>query len=131
MCAPRGSVTLFFLTPLLFASTGRAEPDVRDTRLLTFPAVSGTHVAFVYADDLWIAGVDGGNVRRLTSDIGIESHPVFSLDGKIIAFSAQYDGNTDVYTIPVEGGAGANRIRIVAPVKNPTPTRSVERMRVR
>src|SRR5207249_7292445 len=45
------------------------------------------------------------NVRRLTSDIGVQSNPVFSPDGTVIAFSAQYDGNTDVYTMPVEGGS--------------------------
>ncbi len=78
--------------------------DVRDTRLLTQPAISKDHVAFVYAGDLWIAGSDGTNVRRLTSDVGVESHPAFSPDGTLIAFSAQYEGNTDVYAMPVEGG---------------------------
>jgi tricorn protease len=81
-----------------------AEPDIHDTRLLTQPAVSSRHVAFIYADDLWIADRDGKNVRRLTSDIGVESHPVFSPDGKTLAFSAEYEGNTDVYVLPVEGG---------------------------
>src|SRR5262249_925905 len=92
---------------VLFVAIGvaRAEPDVHDTRLLTYPAVSAHNVAFVYADDLFIADLDGRNVRRLTSDIGVESHPVFAPDGKTIAFSAQYDGNTDVYTIPVDGGS--------------------------
>src|SRR5262249_26527232 len=89
----------------VFSHVGHAEPDIHDTRLLTYPAVSSQNVAFVYADDLWIADLDGRNVRRLTSDIGVESHPVFSPDGKTIAFSAQYDGNTDIYTIPAEGGS--------------------------
>jgi tricorn protease len=100
------SVRLLSLVALAaLAGVVRADPDVHDTRLLTYPAVSAAHVAFVYADDLWVADLDGRNVRRLTSDVGVESHPVFSPDGKTIAFSAQYDGNTDVYTIPVEGGA--------------------------
>jgi tricorn protease len=81
-----------------------AEPDIHDTRLLSEPAVSARHIAFVYADDLWMADLDGKNVRRLTSDIGVESHPVFSPDGKTLAFSGQYDGNTDVYLLPIEGG---------------------------
>jgi tricorn protease len=78
--------------------------DVNDTRLLEQPAVSATHVAFAYAGDLWVANQDGSGVRRLTSDIGIESNPAFSPDGRQIAFSAQYEGNTDVYVVPVEGG---------------------------
>jgi tricorn protease len=78
--------------------------DTHDTRMLSQPAVSATHIAFCYADDLWVADLDGKNVRRLTSDIGIETLPVFSPDGKTIAFTGQYDGNVDVFTIPVEGG---------------------------
>ncbi|MEX2271868.1 MAG: PDZ domain-containing protein [Vicinamibacterales bacterium] len=81
-----------------------AEPDVKDTRLLTQPALSPTHVAFVYAGDLWVAEAGGGSARRLTADEGTEASPAFSPDGRLIAFSAQYDGNVDVYTVPVEGG---------------------------
>src|SRR5262249_56749593 len=51
------------------AGVVRADPDVHDTRLLTYPAVIAAHVAFVYADDLWVADLDGRNVRRLTSDV--------------------------------------------------------------
>jgi tricorn protease len=99
------AIRLFALVAaVLLVSTAGAEPDIKNTRFLTQPAVSAEHIAFVYADDLWVADLDGKNVRRLTSDIGVESNPVFSPDGKTIAFSAQYDGNTDVYTIPVEGG---------------------------
>ncbi|NIO83689.1 MAG: peptidase S41, partial [Candidatus Aminicenantes bacterium] len=78
--------------------------DIKDTKFLSQPAISKNHIAFVYAGDLWIADIDGKNVRRLTSDDGIESNPVFSPNGNLIAFSAQYDGNTDVYVVPVEGG---------------------------
>lgn len=76
----------------------------KDTRLLSQPAISAKHIAFIYAEDLWIANKDGSNPIRLTIDEGVESNPVFSPDGTIIAFSAQYDGNTDVYTISVNGG---------------------------
>ncbi|MFC1557921.1 PDZ domain-containing protein [candidate division KSB1 bacterium] len=78
--------------------------DVKDTKLLSQPAISKNNIAFVYAGDLWIAGINGENARRLTSDEGIESNPVFSPDGKLIAFNAEYDGNVDVYIVPAEGG---------------------------
>lgn len=75
-----------------------------DTRLIHSPAISADHIAFVYAEDLWIADKDGSNPKRLTIDEGIESDPVFSPDGSMIAFSAQYDGNRDVFVIPSTGG---------------------------
>lgn len=78
--------------------------DTKDTRLLSEPAISKTNIAFIYAEDLWIANKDGSNPRRLTVDDGVESNPVFSPDGSMIAFNAQYDGNTDVYIVPVSGG---------------------------
>ena len=81
-----------------------ADVDVSDTRMLTQPAVSAHHVAFVYAEDLWIAARDGGGVRRVTAHPGSESQPRFSPDGSLLAFSAQYDGNTDVFLVPVAGG---------------------------
>ncbi len=78
--------------------------DTKDTRMLSQPAISANHIAFIYAEDLWVANPDGSQPKRLTVDEGIESTPFFSPDGKLIAFSAQYDGNTDVYVIPVDGG---------------------------
>ena len=78
--------------------------DVQDTRLLSQPAMSKSHVAFIYAGGLWVAGIDGKDVRRLTSSEGVASKPAFSPDGSLIAFSGQYDGNTDVYVVPVTGG---------------------------
>src|SRR5262245_4120125 len=87
-----------------FPVTAQGQPDTQDTRLLSQPAVSKSHIAFILADDLWVADLDGKNARRLTSDVGVESNPVFSPDGQILAFSGQYDGNTDVFTIPVGGG---------------------------
>ncbi len=98
-------------TPLLLlAALTLAAPPSRaadDVRLLSMPAISAKAIAFVYGEDLWTADPDGKNPRRLTSDLGVETNPSFSPDGSVIAFSAQYDGNTDVYTIPVTGGTPA------------------------
>ena len=74
------------------------------TRLLRQPTISSKSISFVYADDLWIVDRDGGDAKRLTSHEGTESFPHFSPDGSKIAFSAQYDGNTDVYVVNAEGG---------------------------
>ena len=76
----------------------------QETRLLRNPAISDTQIAFVYADDIWIVGLDGGEARRLTTFQGAETDPHFSPDGKMVAFSGQYDGNTDVYVVSVDGG---------------------------
>ncbi len=72
--------------------------------LLRKPGVSRTQIVFSYAGDLWIVGRNGGDARRLTSGVGIETDPVFSPDGKLIAFTGEYDGNRDVYVVPAEGG---------------------------
>ena len=99
-------------TPLLLCLLALSGPvaarvDPVDTRMLTQPAISASHIAFIYAGDLFVADLTGANVRRLTTDDGVESSPAFSPDGKTIAFSAQYDGNVDVYTVPVTGGPPA------------------------
>jgi tricorn protease len=98
------SLTLFVAVLWLLAGAAIAEPNIQDTRLLSQPALSAKHLAFVYADNLWVADVDGHNVRRLTSELDGVSNPLFSPDGSVIAFSAQYEGNTDVYLVPVAGG---------------------------
>ena len=78
--------------------------NVQDTRLLSDPALSADRIAFAYANDLWVARLDGTGVQRLTSHPGIESGPRFSPDGKLIAFTGRYDGNTDVFIVPADGG---------------------------
>jgi tricorn protease len=89
---------------LVIAAAGLAAVDTTDTRMLSRPAVSAERIAFVYANDLWTADLEGRNVRRLTSDVGAESNPAFSPDGRLVAFSGQYDGNVDVYIVPAGGG---------------------------
>ncbi|MFQ5629956.1 MAG: PDZ domain-containing protein, partial [bacterium] len=75
-----------------------------DARMLRYPDVSQTHITFVYAGDIWIVPKEGGLASRLSSPKGEESFPRFSPDGKHIAFSGNYDGNTDIYVIPTFGG---------------------------
>ncbi len=68
------------------------------------PALSRDLIAFGYAGDLWTVPRAGGVATRLTTGVGIETDPVFSPDGSTIAFTGDYDGNTDVFTIPATGG---------------------------
>lgn len=91
------SMLMVFLSSLLFA-----QPE--EARLLRFPATNGEQIVFSYAGDLYSVPTAGGVARRLTSDVGYEMFPRFSPDGQWLAFTGQYDGNTEVYLMPAEGG---------------------------
>jgi len=72
--------------------------------MMRYPDVSSTHIVFVYADDIWVVPRAGGVASPLASPPGGEAFPRFSPDGRTIAFKGNYDGNYDIYTVPVEGG---------------------------
>ena len=72
--------------------------------LMQQPSLSGTHVVFVFAGDLWRVPREGGDAVRLTTGEGRETKPHFSPDGTLIAFTGEYDGNVDVFVMPAEGG---------------------------
>jgi tricorn protease len=86
---------------LIFSSLLSA---TNETRLLRFPTIYDNQIVFTYAGDLYSVAATGGMARKLTSHEGVEIFPRFSPDGKWIAFTGQYDGNTEVYLIPAEGG---------------------------
>ena len=79
-----------------------AAPD--EVRLLRFPAIHGDRIVFTYAGDLYTVPAVGGTARRLTSHPGFEMFPRFSPDGTQVAFTGQYDGNTEVFVVPAAGG---------------------------
>jgi tricorn protease len=74
-----------------------------------YPTIHGQTIVFNSEGDLWEIGVGGGVARRLTTSPGQELYPAFSPDGKIIAFSANYEGPTEVYTMPAAGGLPTRR----------------------
>ena len=98
---------LVFALALLLVSASIIGPHAQtpEARLLRFPAIHGGQVVFTYAGDLYTVPAAGGVARRLTSDIGFEMFARFSPDGKWLAFTGQYDGNTEVYLMPSIGGA--------------------------
>jgi len=75
-----------------------------EARLLRFPTIHEDQLVFSHAGDLYSVDANGGMARKLTSHNGYEIFPRFSPNGKTIAFTGQYDGNTEVFTIPSEGG---------------------------
>ncbi len=86
---------------LLAAVMVQAQPEAR---LLRFPTIHGNTVVFSYAGDLYSVSASGGVARKLTNDPGYEMFSKFSPDGSQIAFTGQYDGNTEVYVMPASGG---------------------------
>ncbi|MGQ7829101.1 S41 family peptidase [Altererythrobacter sp. Z27] len=97
-----------WLAAALLTTSALAAPSVAaqdaETKLLRDPALSDNALAFAYAGDIWIAAPDGSNPIRLTSHAANERDPIFSPDGTKIAFTANYDGNDDVFVIDVTGG---------------------------
>lgn len=72
--------------------------------LLRNPSLSKSKIAFLYADDIWTVGRDGGEAERLTSGGAVSEGPYFSPDGMQILYSTHKDGLTDVYVVGAEGG---------------------------
>src|SRR5215204_806771 len=75
-----------------------------DAGLFRYPDVSKDQIVFTYANDLWVMPKEGGTAVKLSSPAGVETYPKFSPDGKSIAFTGNYDGNSDVYVIAASGG---------------------------
>lgn len=92
----------FVILLTLFCSLAAHAAD--EARLLRFPTISQSQVVFSYGGDLYTVDINGGMARKLTTHKGYEMFPRFSPDGKNIAFTAQYDGNTEVYLVSKDGG---------------------------
>jgi len=93
-----------FILTLAVLTVSFQQVFAQGTQLLREPTISETSIVFVHANDLWKVDKSGGTAIRLTSNIGGETAPHFSLDGSMIAFTGQYAGNSDVYVLPIEGG---------------------------
>src|ERR1039457_7196026 len=98
------TMKFFTLGALLSAAISTAVAAPSAIHLVQKPAMNKSSIVFSYAGDLWRVGREGGAATRLTSGPGFESDAAFSPDGKILAFSGEYDGNVDVFTVPASGG---------------------------
>lgn len=74
-----------------------------------YPALHGDVLIFSAEGDLWRVAATGGPAQRITTHPAEETHPAISPDGKTLAYSAAYEGPTEVYTMPVEGGTPVRR----------------------
>jgi tricorn protease len=92
----------------LFAQTSTGAP-----LLISRVAINQNQIAFTYAGKIWLVARDGGAARRLTNTPNEETSPVFSPDGKRIAFSRQNGGDFDVYVIAADGAGEAARVTMM------------------
>lgn len=98
-------LVIAFLLVIVLDRSASAQALPNTTRLLRFPTTNGQQIVFCHAGQLYTVAKEGGIARRLTSGPGYTSFPHFSGDGKQLAFTSQYDGNTEVYVMPGDGGA--------------------------
>ena len=105
-------VFLVFILAVLGCPGAYAAVEVdpeRTSGYYRFPAIHQDVIVFTAEGDLWRVGIRGGVAQRLTSHPGMESHAAISPDGRTLAFSAEYEGPTEVYTMPLEGGPPTRR----------------------
>ncbi|QIL74638.1 PD40 domain-containing protein [Hymenobacter sp. HDW8] len=89
---------------VLLSGAAQAQTSPAETLLLREPALSRDKLAFSYAGDIWTANRDGSNPQRLTVGPGVETSPRFSPDGQWIAYTGDYDRNSDIYVVAINGG---------------------------
>jgi tricorn protease len=94
---------------LVAITAAPAFPQSAGKGFYRYPALHGETIVFTAEGDLWTVGVAGGPARRLTTHAAVENHPVISPDGGTIAFTARYEGPTEVYTMPLAGGVPTRR----------------------
>jgi tricorn protease len=95
------------LLAFLIGSTALAQTGVQG--YYRDPVLHGETLVFAAEGDLWTVPVTGGVARRLTTHLAQESNPVISADGKLLAFTARYEGPAEVYTMPLSGGLPERR----------------------
>ena len=106
---PRSSLGLVLLLSLLLAAPPAGAVEANLPRHPA-PSPDGTEIAFSWQGDLWIVAAGGGDARRLTVHPGVDIHPVWSRDGRSLAFSSDRFGSTDVFVLPIDASAPPTRL---------------------
>jgi tricorn protease len=97
-CRRRFASVLALACALGFVGAAAPAWALEECRLLRQPDIQGDRIVFVYGGDLWTVARAGGVATRLTTSEGVERFPKISPDGKTVAFTAEYDGNTDAWS---------------------------------
>ncbi len=100
---------LLFWTLMVFFFSASGLAKEAQQGFFRQPTLHEETVVFVSEGDLWRVSRKGGVATRLTTHPGPESRPKISPDGKVVAFTAQYEGQSDVYTMPLQGGSPRRR----------------------
>jgi len=134
-CVRSTSKHLLILVVVLVGLLCIFVPPVADAAgenpLLRFPDIHDNTIVFVHGEDIWTVPAGGGVATRLTLHDGEERFPKFSPDGKWIAFTGDYDGNTDVYVMSVHGGDITRVTAWLRRLKFRLPSPSIVRRRPR
>jgi len=94
------TLLLMLLNLIIVISAGAQEAEI--IRRPVFNP-SGNKIAFSWQGDIWTVPAEGGRAIRLTIHEAYESNPVWSPDGKMIAFTGNRFGNRDIFRITAQG----------------------------
>ncbi|MBL9170708.1 MAG: PD40 domain-containing protein [Verrucomicrobiales bacterium] len=107
-CLPLRSLLCFLTVALGIPADAQLSPARQEPVIgARMPALSadGTRLAFVYRGDLWLASAEGGRAVALTQNIETDAYPLFSPDGRWVAFASKRTGNSDIFAVSVDGGS--------------------------
>jgi len=95
-------ITTFAFLSLFAGPNFAAEPIIGARSLALSP--DGKSLAFSYRGDIWVASSSGGHAMPITGNVELEDNPIWSPDGRSIAFSSGRTGNNDIFIVSIEGG---------------------------
>ena len=98
---------------LLLTASAVAQPATDRPLMIGRVAINQSHIAFTYAGKIWLVERSGGTAKRLTNTPNEETSPVFSPDGKRIAFSRTNGNDWDVFIAAADGSGEPTRVTMM------------------